>query len=83
MKAGIETERFWSLNVPEVAREIQAVNQRRRFFVAQACNVANYAFAEEVATMDRFMGRSREPDDSNWGAKAHAYFSALAEAGDG
>lgn len=76
------THRFWRLTFREVEREVVAINNRREFMAAQAANVANFAMAEDQATMNKFLGRQKE-SDKGWAEKAFMYFDAMSRLGDG
>lgn len=76
MEAGVPTHRFWRLTFREVEREVTAINNERKFLAAQAANVANFAMAEDQATMNKFLGREKA-SDKGWAQKAYMYFDAM------
>lgn len=87
MTAGLATERFWRLTVPEVYREVRAINDQREFAAAMCANVANYAGQSlfkggEQATMDKFLGRDRAEEKKGWAEKAYMYFDMSARSGE-
>ena len=93
MEAGLATERFWRLTVPEIHREMRGVNNQREFDAAMAAAIANYAgqslFEDgDQLTVDRLLGREETGDKKHWAQKAYMYFDMSArtremENGDG
>lgn len=65
--------------MPEIYREVEAINRNREFVASMAAQAANHAgqslFKEgQQATVDKFLGRDRSKSKKGWAQKAYMYF---------